>query len=129
MNALVAGGQLIAAALVGPRGGGCSWFDGLDQLDQEQQEDVYPDRRVVGGVIGDSESVPRLRDPTAEYEEADSYVIALVKLRGGTVLTQETSAAEKNRPHRTHFIPDGCRESGIPCIRLLDLMRKEGWTF
>lgn len=72
---------------------------------------------------------PGLKDPTAEFEEADAYVIALAKLRDATVETQETSAAEKNRPRRTHFIPDVCRELGLPCISLLGLMRRESWTF
>ncbi len=70
---------------------------------------------------------PGLRDSKAEYEEADAYVIALAKLRDGVVVTQETSAAEKKNPKRTHFIPDVCRELGLPCISLLGLMRKEGW--
>lgn len=71
---------------------------------------------------------PGLRDPKAEYEEADSYVIALAKLRGGIVITQETPAAEKRNPKRTHFIPDVCREMGIPCFNLIGLMRRESWT-
>lgn len=70
---------------------------------------------------------PGLRDPKAEYEEADAYVIALAKLQDGVVVTQETSAAEKRNPKRTHFIPDVCRELGLPCISLLGLMRREGW--
>ncbi len=70
-----------------------------------------------------------LRDPRAEYEEADAYVIALAKMRGATVVTQETPAAEKRNPKRTHFIPDVCRELGIPCISLLGLMRREAWRF
>lgn len=70
-----------------------------------------------------------LRDPRAEFEEADAYVIALAKMHSGIVVTQETSAAEKRNPRRTHFIPDVCRELGIPCINLLGLMRREGWTF
>ncbi|MBN9690072.1 MAG: DUF4411 family protein [Verrucomicrobia bacterium] len=70
-----------------------------------------------------------LRDPKAEYEEADAYVIALAKLRGGIVVTQETPAAEKRNPKRTHFIPDVCRELGIACISLIGLMRREGWKF
>jgi hypothetical protein len=68
-----------------------------------------------------------LRDPKAEYEEADAYVIALARMRGGIVVTQETPAAEKRNPKRTHFIPDVCRELGIPCISLLGLMRRENW--
>jgi hypothetical protein len=70
-----------------------------------------------------------LRDPRAKYEEADAYVIALAKLRDGIVVTQETPAAEKRNPRRTHFIPDVCRELGITCISLLGLMRREGWRF
>ena len=68
------------------------------------------------------------RDPKAEFEEADGYVIALAQQRGGIVVTQETHAAEKQRPRRTHFIPDVCREMGIPCISLLGLMRREKWV-
>lgn len=72
---------------------------------------------------------PGLKDPKAEYEEADAYVIALAKLRNGVVVTQETPASEKRNPKRTHFIPDVCRELGLPCISLLGLMRRENWTF
>ena len=72
---------------------------------------------------------PGLRDPKAEFEEADAYVIALAKLRGGIVITQETPAAEKRNPKRSHFIPDVCREMGVPCFNLLGLMRRENWTF
>lgn len=70
-----------------------------------------------------------LRDPKAEHEEADAYVIALARMRKGIVVTQETSAAEKRNPKRTHFIPDVCRELGIPCFGFLGLIRQEGWTF
>lgn len=70
-----------------------------------------------------------LRDPRAAYEEADAYVIALARMRHGIVITQETPAAEKRNPQRTYFIPDVCRELGIPCISLLGLMRREGWRF
>ena len=72
---------------------------------------------------------PGLKDPKSEFEEADAYVIALAKLRNGIVVTQETPAAEKRNPKRTHFIPDVCRELGLTCISLLGLMRREGWKF
>ncbi len=72
---------------------------------------------------------PGLKDPKAEFEEADAYVIALARLRDGVVVTQETPASEKRNPKRTHFIPDVCRELGLPCISLLGLMRREGWSF
>lgn len=72
---------------------------------------------------------PGLRDPKAEFEEADAYVVALARIRGGIVVTQETPASEKRNPKRTHFIPDVCREIGIPCFNLLGMMRRESWTF
>jgi hypothetical protein len=50
-------------------------------------------------------------------------------MRDGIVVTQETAAADKRNPKRTHFIPDVCRELGIPCIAFLGLMRREGWRF
>ncbi len=85
----------------------------------------------LDGVLVEAQSIqsrfPGLRDPKAEFEEADAYVIALAKLRDGIVVTQETSAAEKKNPKRTHFIPDVCRELGLPCISFLGLMRREGW--
>lgn len=61
------------------------------------------------------------------YQSADAYVIALAQIRNGVVVSQETSAAEKRKPPRDHYIPDVCRELGVPCINLLGLMRRERW--
>lgn len=72
---------------------------------------------------------PGLIDPKSQYEEADAYVIALAQMRNGIVVTQETTAAEKRKPPRSHYIPDVCRELGVPCISLLGMMRRERWTF
>ncbi|HEX8310943.1 MAG TPA: DUF4411 family protein [Chthoniobacteraceae bacterium] len=88
-----------------------------------------PLEEVLAEALAIQARFPGLKDPKAEYEEADAYVIALAKLRDGIVVTQETSAAEKNRPKRTHFIPDVCRELGLTCISFLGLMRREGWRF
>lgn len=71
---------------------------------------------------------PGLLDPKSLYEEADAYIIAMAKAKpNGIVVTQETPAAEKPRPKRSHFIPDVCRELGINCFNLMGLMRREGW--
>lgn len=72
---------------------------------------------------------PGLIDPYARHDEADRYVIALAKLRGWTVVTHETPARSKKRALRSHFIPDVCRGLGVPCIDLLELMRREKWSF
>ena len=85
--------------------------------------DVLQQAQVIQGQF------PDLLDPKAEFEEADAYVVALARMRDGIVVTQETSAAEKRSPRRAHYIPDVCRDLGIPCINLLGLMRREGWQF
>lgn len=73
---------------------------------------------------------PDLMDAGKIYEDADAYVIALAMSReGGIVVSQETSAAEKHRPKKDHYIPDVCRDLGVPCINLLGLMRREKWAF
>lgn len=72
---------------------------------------------------------PELVDLKGGHESADPWVIALAKLRGWTVVSQETSAHEKCKPAKSYYIPDVCRDLGVPCINLLGLMRKEGWTF
>ncbi len=72
---------------------------------------------------------PDLLDVKSPYQSADAYVIALAKLQGGIVISQETSAHEKRNPKKNHYIPDVCRDLGIPCINLLGLMRKEKWKF
>jgi hypothetical protein len=35
------------------------------------------------------------------------------------VVSRETSAAERRKPPKDHYIPDVCRELGVPCINLL----------
>lgn len=68
-------------------------------------------------------------EKAALNESADAYVIALAKHRDWVVVSQETSAQEKHRPHQSYFIPDVCRDLGIPCVNLLGMMRREKWVF
>lgn len=72
---------------------------------------------------------PDLADHRGIHQSADAWVIALAQLRGGTVVSQETSAAEKKNAGKKHYIPDACRELGVPCISLLGLMRQRKWRF
>lgn len=127
LNGLVATGRIRAAALV------------RDEIEAVGPPDLVgwaktnggifvPTRDLLADALAIQNQFPGLRDPKAEYEEADAYVIALARLRDGIFVTQETPAAEKNRPRRTHFIPDVCRELGVPCISLLGLMRREKWA-
>jgi hypothetical protein len=92
-------------------------------------ESVFvPTQELLSEALAIQNQFPGLRDPKAEHEEADAYVIALARMRGGIVVTQETPAADKRRPRRTHFIPDVCRELGVPSISILGLMRRERWV-
>jgi hypothetical protein len=72
---------------------------------------------------------PDLMDPKGLHVSADAYVIALARLKGGIVVSQETSAHEKRNPTRNHYIPDVCRDLGVSCINLLGLMHREKWRF
>jgi hypothetical protein len=87
------------------------------------------DKSILKQANAITSSFPGLIDPYARHDEADRYVIALAKLNNWTVVTHETPALRKKMALRTHFIPDVCREIGVICIDLLDLMRNEGWNF
>ena len=128
MNALADAGRLLAPALVREEiekvgtAGLRDWADAHKPIFIPTGELLKEAQAIQG-------QFPDLLDPKADYEEADAYVIALAQRRGAIVVTQETAASEKHRPKRTHFIPDVCRDLGIPCINLLGLMRREGWKF
>lgn len=127
MDALVASGRMLAAELVREEAAAVGTA-GLIQWVQTNSGIFVPTASLLMDSLSIQNQFTGLRDPKAEYEEADPYVIALAQQNGGIVVTQETPAAEKNRPRRTHFIPDVCRELGIPCISLLGMMRREKWV-
>jgi hypothetical protein len=56
---------------------------------------------------------------------ADPFVIAVASIRGAVVVTGEGSDGTENHPK----IPFVCQRLGIECIRFLDVIRLEGWTF
>ena len=128
IDALIAAERFIAPALVKEEIGAVGTAELIDWT--ENHSGVFvPNALVLAETLSIQNQFTGLRDPKAAYEEADAYVIALAKMRNGIVVTQETPAAEKRNPRRTHFIPDVCREMGIHCISLLGLMRREAWRF
>lgn len=56
---------------------------------------------------------------------ADPWIIALACLNGGIVVTEETG----NGHPASVKIPDVCRQEGVLYVRLVDVIRREGWTF
>lgn len=70
-------------------------------------------------------SHPKLVDDRQGKGQADPFVIALARVRGASVVTQEGRTGSSARPK----IPDVCDHYGVPCMDLLDLMRRERWRF
>ncbi|MDH3209567.1 MAG: DUF4411 family protein [Burkholderiaceae bacterium] len=127
IDALVSAARLFAAQLVREEVESVGTV-GLIGWAATNKSIFVPTKTLLADALAILDQFTGLRDPRAEFEEADAYVIALAQQRNGIVVTQETPAAEKQRPRRTHFIPDACRELGIPCISLLGMMRREKWV-
>lgn len=87
-----------------------------------------PTQNHLAAALAVEGSFPGLKDPKAQYDEADAYVIALAQLRSAVVVTAETPAAHKRKPKRSQYIPDVCAALGMTCISNLGMMRREGWT-
>lgn len=67
---------------------------------------------------------PRLTMPGRGRGRADPFVIALAATQGTVVVTQEQGgSASKPR------IPYVCEQRSVECAELLDVIRREGWTF
>ena len=83
------------------------------------------DDRIQPAVSAILEDFEKLLDTRKNRSAADPFVIALAKIEGCTVVTGEGTTGSLNRPN----IPDVCSALGVPCIGLLQLIRREGWTF
>jgi hypothetical protein len=68
---------------------------------------------------------PRLVMNMKGRNRADPFVIAVAQIRGGLVVTGEGGGGTQQRPK----IPFVCQQLNVRCIRFLDLIRIEGWTF
>ena len=128
VDELIEAGRFLAPALVNEE------LDavGTNQLSQwaKNRSNMWiPNDEIFAETMAIQSQFPGLLDPKAEYEEADAYIIGLAQQRDGIVVTSETPAAEKRRARREFFIPDVCRELGVPCINFLGLARREGWKF
>lgn len=67
---------------------------------------------------------PTLANAEGERNRADPFVVALARIRGGSVVSQErTRGGASGR----YSIPDACAHFTIPCLRWLDFLREVGW--
>lgn len=68
---------------------------------------------------------PRLLDTRKNRSGADPFVIALARVNGLIVVSQEPATNKPDKPN----IPDVCKGLHVDCYTWLDLLDKEGWTF
>ncbi len=66
-----------------------------------------------------------LVDYRANKSGADPFVIALAKVHGYTIVTQERMSGPGERPR----IPNVCQHYDIPYVDIIGLMKLEGWRF
>jgi len=67
---------------------------------------------------------PTLVNSKRFRSQADPFVIGLARITGRTVVTEEYAGSATN-PR----IPYVCTHYGIQCIKLLELIRRQGWSF
>lgn len=84
-------------------------------LDRGQTDEVS---RIEG-------AFPHLVHKIKNRSVSDPFVIALAKLRGYTIVTEENESTSPQKPK----IPDVCAVYGIKCITFLEVVRHEKWTF
>jgi hypothetical protein len=67
---------------------------------------------------------PRLVMEKKQRFAADTFVIATARIKKLTIVTEEKPTGSLARPN----IPDVCKDYGVLCISLIQLIRKEGWV-
>ena len=84
---------------------------------------ISVDAQIEGHVREIMRRYPRLVDTKKGRSGGDPFVIAVARARNLTVITSENLQGNIQVPK----IPDVCQHMGIPCIRLLDFFREQGW--
>jgi Domain of unknown function (DUF4411) len=98
-----------------------------DWCDKHKKEQlvVPTDASVARAVVDVNRASPRLVMNLKGRNRADPFVVAVALVRGCTVVTGEANSGTPERPR----IPYVCGLLKIECIRLLDLINRESWTF
>lgn len=123
LHGLIASGHLIASEKVGEEIS--KKDDGLKQWSKSHSDLFVPlDTPQQEALIKILKSHEYLAKDFPTRNRADAFVIALAKVNGSTVVTEEGPGSPK-KPK----IPDVCRHYGIPVISLADLIADQGWDF
>jgi len=83
------------------------------------------DDAVQASVTEIMAAFPRLVDGRLGKSFADPFVIATARVTERVVITGERPTGKVQRPK----IPDVCQHFGVECINLVELFRREKWTF
>jgi hypothetical protein len=101
-------------------------LDGVHKWARGQKKLFVPlDPNVQAAAAEVLRAHPRLIDNRADRTSADPFVIAIARTRGAIVVTGERRTDSLKRPN----IPDVCQAIGVPCLGMMELFRKEKWTF
>lgn len=95
-----------------------AWLKARKNMFRELDEDV---QRAAAEVLL---RFPRLVGDKKLRTSADPFVIALARVEGLEVVTDEKPTGNPNKPH----IPDVCAGFGMTSIGILDLIRREKWV-
>ena len=94
-------------------------------LERRDRVIVATDASVIAEARVLLERYPAMTKNLKGRNRADPFVIVVAKMRGATVVTGEGQDGSANRPK----IPWVCRQLSVLCIRLADLIDREGWAF
>lgn len=102
--------------------------DGVWSWAKKHRETMFAplDEDLMSVVSEVLEAYPRLVDRRRNRSGGDPFVVALAKLREATVVSEEDFSGKLDKGPR---IPDVCEALKIPCIKILDLIRREKWRF
>ncbi|MCA2979205.1 MAG: DUF4411 family protein [Myxococcaceae bacterium] len=94
------------------------WVEQSGSVVELDTPDLMESARIVN-------TYRRLIEHKPKRSGADPIVIAVASARKAAVVTKEGLSGTLAKPK----IPDVCKEEKIPCLKLLDVFRKERWRF
>lgn len=94
-----------------------------------EEKELKPYTRVTIDQIDQNKVqalIPKLVNPKTGESGGDPWVIALAQdFQNRIVVTQEKASRNEDRSK----IPNVCKDLGIECINLLELIKRENWSF
>ena len=122
LDQLITDGRLVSSSLV------------LRECSKQRSEELHawlkpreamflmPDEAVQGQVDRIVNTYTGLVAAGKEKFQADPFVIALAKVNGHTVITEETGPASLSK------IPGVCNAMKVECVNLMQLIDEEDWV-